>query len=134
MFNIGFSEFVIIGILALIFIGPKQLPDLARALGRMISDFQRASDDVKKSLMEVRDESVGPVLEIRDEIRKDLHQATSGFDDYMTEIKTAATADVETSTPKISEPKISEQQLPEQLDLLADSADESQKHEVKKPT
>jgi sec-independent protein translocase protein TatB len=51
MFDIGWTELVLIGIVALIVIGPKDLPDLFRTLGRftgklrgMARDFQRAMD------------------------------------------------------------------------------------------
>lgn len=47
MFGLGFSEIVVIGILALILLGPDQLPDLARKLGRIINDLKRTTDDLK---------------------------------------------------------------------------------------
>ncbi|PKP12468.1 MAG: twin-arginine translocase subunit TatB [Bacteroidetes bacterium HGW-Bacteroidetes-3] len=50
MFDIGLSEIVIILIVALIVIGPKKLPEVARALGRGLAEFRRALDDVKEEL------------------------------------------------------------------------------------
>ncbi|MFN7825864.1 MAG: Sec-independent protein translocase protein TatB [Pseudobdellovibrionaceae bacterium] len=47
MFNIGFTEMVVLGVLALIIIGPKQLPELARNLGRLINEFKRSTDGLK---------------------------------------------------------------------------------------
>jgi sec-independent protein translocase protein TatB len=47
MFNLGFSEMVIIGILALILIGPKQLPEMARTVGRFLNDIKRSTDSLK---------------------------------------------------------------------------------------
>lgn len=49
MFNIGFGEMLVIGVLALIFIGPKQLPDVARALAKMINEMKHAFSDVTSS-------------------------------------------------------------------------------------
>ncbi len=46
MFNLGFSEIFVISILALIFIGPKQLPEVARKLARVINDLKRSLGDV----------------------------------------------------------------------------------------
>lgn len=46
MFNIGFSEMVFIAVLALILIGPKQLPEVARTIGRFINEIKRNTDSV----------------------------------------------------------------------------------------
>ncbi len=45
MFNIGFTELLMIAALALIFIGPKQLPEVARAVGKFLNELRRASDE-----------------------------------------------------------------------------------------
>ena len=47
MFGIGMQELIIILVVALIFIGPKKLPDLAKALGKGVAQFKNAMDDVK---------------------------------------------------------------------------------------
>lgn len=43
MFGLGIGELVVIFIIALIFIGPKKLPELARGLGQGLKEFQNAS-------------------------------------------------------------------------------------------
>lgn len=48
MFGLGFSEIVVIGILALILLGPEQLPDLARTIGRFVNDLKRTTDGLKE--------------------------------------------------------------------------------------
>ncbi|CAG0973349.1 hypothetical protein GPROT1_01736 [Gammaproteobacteria bacterium] len=52
MFGIGFSEFIIIIIVALIAIGPDKLPQLARTLGKAFAEFRKAGEEVKKSFNE----------------------------------------------------------------------------------
>ena len=42
MGNLGLSEFVVIGVVALFLIGPKRLPDVAKALGQAVRAFQEA--------------------------------------------------------------------------------------------
>lgn len=48
MFGLGFSEILVIGVLALILLGPEQLPDLARKLGRFINDLKKTTDGLKE--------------------------------------------------------------------------------------
>jgi len=51
MFGLGMGELIIIGVIALIFVGPKKLPEIAKGLGKGIRDFQNAAkgftDDVQ---------------------------------------------------------------------------------------
>jgi TatA/E family protein of Tat protein translocase len=50
MFGIGGQELFIILIIALIVLGPKKLPDLAKSLGRALGEFQRATQDLKREI------------------------------------------------------------------------------------
>jgi Tat protein translocase TatB subunit len=50
MFGIGLPELIIIMVVALIVIGPSKLPDLARALGKGMAEFRKATEDIKESL------------------------------------------------------------------------------------
>ena len=50
MFGIGFPELLIILVIALIVIGPKRLPELAKALGRGMAEFKKAVEEVKSEI------------------------------------------------------------------------------------
>ncbi len=50
MFGIGMPELLVILVIAIIFIGPSKMPDVARALGRGLREFRRATDDLKNSI------------------------------------------------------------------------------------
>ncbi len=50
MFDIGFSELLVIAIVALIVIGPQQLPKVARTLGHLFGRMQRYVNDVKADI------------------------------------------------------------------------------------
>lgn len=50
MFDIGFSELLVIGIVALVVIGPERLPKVARTLGHLLGRAQRYVNDVKSDI------------------------------------------------------------------------------------
>lgn len=50
VFGIGMQEVVLICAIALIVVGPKKLPELARALGKGYAEFRRAFDDMKRTV------------------------------------------------------------------------------------
>lgn len=50
MFDIGFSELMVIGIVALLVIGPERLPKVARTVGHLLGRAQRYVHDVKSDI------------------------------------------------------------------------------------
>ena len=50
MFGIGTAEILVILCIALVVLGPKELPKVARTVGRGIRELQRARDDLKKNI------------------------------------------------------------------------------------
>ena len=50
MFGIGMTEMVLIAALALIILGPKKLPDVARSLGKGFAEFKRATNELKSTI------------------------------------------------------------------------------------
>jgi sec-independent protein translocase protein TatA len=55
MLGVGFPELVVIFFLALIFIGPKKLPEVAKGLGKAIRDFQNATKNFGDQLHETEE-------------------------------------------------------------------------------
>lgn len=55
MFGIGLTEIIIILIVALLVVGPKKLPELAKTLGRGLAEFRRTADDFKESIYQDED-------------------------------------------------------------------------------
>jgi|YNPBryulayer2012_1023412.scaffolds.fasta_scaffold20855_2 sec-independent protein translocase protein TatB len=68
MFNIGFSEALIIFFVALVVLGPERLPEVGRFLGKLSLEFKRAIDELKKEL-EI-EELEKDVEEAKEEVRK----------------------------------------------------------------
>jgi len=57
MFGIGMTELLVILAIALVVIGPKKLPELARSLGKGLAEFRRASTEMRREFLEVADET-----------------------------------------------------------------------------
>jgi sec-independent protein translocase protein TatB len=50
MFGIGMPELILIAVVALIVLGPKRLPDLAKSMGRALREFKKATSELKDTL------------------------------------------------------------------------------------
>jgi sec-independent protein translocase protein TatA len=50
MFGLSVQELIFILVLALLIFGPKRLPEIGRTLGRGLSEFRRASNELKRSM------------------------------------------------------------------------------------
>ena len=50
--SIGMPELIVIFVIALIIFGPRKLPELGRSLGKSLSEFKRASNELRSTLEE----------------------------------------------------------------------------------
>ena len=107
MFDIGFSELVVIGVVALIVIGPERLPKVARTAGHLYGRLQRYVSTVKSDISrEVQlDEMKKAGQQLRDSMQNAagaMQQQTTAVDDYLkNEIEQARAAVV---PPAVAEP------------------------------
>ena len=70
MFGIGMPELLLILAIALIVIGPKKLPDLAKSLGRTLREFKKATNEFKETIQ--IDEDLTDVKKAFDGIGDDI--------------------------------------------------------------
>ncbi len=85
MFDIGFTEIVVIAVVALIVIGPERLPKTARTLGHLFGRLQRYVNDVKSDISREME------LEELRKLQQEMKSAASDLESSMT----AAARDVE---------------------------------------
>lgn len=77
MFDVGFSELVVIGLVALLVLGPKRLPEVARTAGRWMGQFRRLVDGVRQDFhSEINTAEFNELRKIRD----DLNEARGVFE------------------------------------------------------
>jgi sec-independent protein translocase protein TatB len=117
MFDIGFSELMVIGIIALLVIGPERLPKVARTLGHLLGRAQRYVNDVKSDinremqldeLKKLQSQVTDSARSLEDSVRKE-------FDSARTAIETpvqAAVGELESATQVASSAPVAPAELP----------------------
>jgi sec-independent protein translocase protein TatB len=128
MFGIGFTELIIILIVALLVVGPERLPDLARQLGTIVRDLRhmynnlRADlgpefDEIEQGLRELR--SLNPRQQIRDYGRALLEDLSADAPEIR-QLAYTSRADLEAASRELLRDNLLEQPLKETLAVPAD--------------
>lgn len=79
MFDVGFSELMVIAVVALIVIGPERLPKVARTMGHLFGRMQRYVADVKSDIN--REMNLDEVRKLQDEFKSAAQTAEHTFTD-----------------------------------------------------
>lgn len=89
MFDIGFSELMVIAVVALIVIGPEKLPKVARTVGHLFGRMQRYVNDVKSDIS-------------REMALDDLRKLQSSMQDTVQSIEKSVTAEVQSAETEMN--------------------------------
>src|SRR5438094_6010406 len=104
MFDIGFSELLVIGVVALIVIGPQKLPRVARTVGHLLGRMQRYVADVKADIN--REIELEELRKMRDSMQKAASEMQTAVDAELTktadELNKAAAGTAGTEQPQES--------------------------------
>ena len=73
MFNIGFSELILILLVAFVIVGPKDLPKVARAIGRWVKQLQQLFQEFKDETG--LDETISELKETEDDLKRTMRDA-----------------------------------------------------------
>jgi sec-independent protein translocase protein TatB len=88
VFDIAFSEIVVIGVVALVVIGPERLPKVARTLGHMFGRLQRYVNDVKADIS--REMELDELRKLKSEVQSAARDLESSITDATREVESGA--------------------------------------------
>jgi sec-independent protein translocase protein TatB len=115
MFDVGFSELMVIAVVALIVIGPERLPKVARTLGHLFGRMQRYVNDVKAD--------ISREMEL-DELRKlqsTMQDAAQSFERSVSKEISETESDLQKITESEPPPHVDAAQPQEQPAAVADT-------------
>ncbi len=101
MFGIGMPELLVIAVIALLVVGPKKLPDIAKALGKGLSEFRKVTEEATDTIKETLK---------TDEIKKDMNDIKDSLlygkeEEKKAPVPPAASAPADNNTTKTADPK-----------------------------
>ncbi|MEA2952541.1 MAG: sec-independent protein translocase protein TatB [Alphaproteobacteria bacterium] len=100
MFDIGWGEFIVIGIVALIAIGPKELPGVLRTLGQWMTKIRRMGSEFQGQFQEAMREA--EMADLKKDIEELNKQAVRSFETPFDSIAEAGTP--ATPQPVVTQP------------------------------
>jgi sec-independent protein translocase protein TatB len=118
MFNLGFTHLLILGVIALVVIGPEQLPEMARKFAKLLNELRRAKDDIMAPMTQFHSETqkliddaqqkasqdISKLLEMRDKLDAEI-RAQQKPDQQQVPLVTPAPEATAPTTPLIAEQK-----------------------------
>src|SRR5881394_875322 len=96
MFDIGFSELLVIGLVALIVIGPQKLPRVARTAGHLLGRLQRYVADVKADINREIE------LEELRKMRDSMHQAASEMQKAASDVQSSVDSELSKTADELN--------------------------------
>ena len=116
MFDIGFTELMVIGVVALVVIGPERLPGVARTIGHLAGRLQRYVNDVKADinremefdeLRKMRDSMQEAATEVENTVRKELSDTEQDLNKTVAEaVEDKASAPEAVAAPEPAAPPV----------------------------
>lgn len=109
MFDIGFSELMVIAVVALIVIGPEKLPKVARTVGLLFGRMQRYVNDVKSDIS--REMALDDLRKLQSSIQETAQSIEKSVNDEVRSAESEMnkiTADAPAATAEPAPPAVTE--------------------------
>lgn len=101
MLGLGWGEILVLGVVAIIFIGPKQLPGMMKGFAKLISQLNQAREDWKQAVRS--DEGLQDIQrsmnEVKDSVSKPLNEMGQGFRDRLKKLENEIDNEAKRSIP-----------------------------------
>jgi sec-independent protein translocase protein TatB len=113
MFDIGFSEMMVLAVIALVVIGPEKLPRMARTIGHLAGRLQRYVSDVKADinreieldeLRKMRDSMQQAASSFESSVQSEINKANAEVSKVESELNAAAASLDKPAEPAIAPP------------------------------
>jgi len=104
MFDISFTEIMVIAVVALIVVGPEQLPKVARTLGHLLGRVRRYVSDVKNDIQ--REMEVEELNELHTSVQEAAHSIENSVREEVSELQAATDIRTTTTATAASQSKV----------------------------
>jgi len=138
MFDVGFSELMVIAVVALIVIGPERLPKVARTLGHLVGRLQRYVNDVKADinreieldeLRKFKNTFEDAARDIEHSVHNEAAKAESELDAIAQSVDAAATGGLTRPGAEPAEPQAAKTQVDAAVGSTEEAAKTPQREE-----
>lgn len=110
MFDISFTEIMVIAVVALIVVGPERLPRVARTLGHLLGRVRRYVGDVKNDIQ--REMEVEELNELHTSVQKTAHSIENSVREEVSELKAAGSVNTATTPTSALQPEVTGEETP----------------------
>ena len=110
MFDISFTEIMVIAVVALIVVGPERLPKVARTLGHLLGRVRRYVGDVKNDIQ--REMEVEELNELHTSVQKAAHSVKDSVREEISELKAAGSVNTATTPISALQPEVTGEEIP----------------------
>ena len=110
MFDISFTEIMVIAVVALIVVGPERLPKVARTLGHLLGRVRRYVGDVKYDIQ--REMEAEELNELHASVQKTAHSIENSVREEVSELKAAGSVNTATTPTSALQPEVTGEETP----------------------
>tara|TARA_B100000686_G_scaffold189824_1_gene196480 strand:- start:3202 stop:3579 length:378 start_codon:yes stop_codon:yes gene_type:complete len=110
MFDISFTEIMVISVVALIVVGPERLPKLARTLGYLLGRVRHYIGGVKNDIQ--REMEAEELNELHTSVKKAAHTIENSVREEVSELEAAGNVNTSNTITPVSEPETMEEETP----------------------